>query len=163
MKVTIRSTRGITTIATLGAIAGMLMLFEIPLWFAPFFYQIDLSEVPVMIGAFALGPLAGILIELVKIIIKLVIIPTKTGFVGELANFILGYTFVVPAALIYKLKKTKKSAYVGLGVGTLFLAVAGSFVNAYILLPLYSKTMIPMDEIIAMGTEVNGLIKSMRI
>ena len=161
-KVGIRSARGITTIAILGATAGVLMLFEIPLWFAPPFYQIDLSEVPVMIGAFALGPLAGVLIELVKILLKLMFSPTKTAFVGEFANFILGCAFVVPAALIYKVKKTKKSAYVGLGVGTLFLAAAGSFINAYLLLPFYSKAMIPMDKIIAMGTEVNGLIKNMK-
>ncbi len=158
----ITSTRGITTIAILGALSAVLMLFEIPLWFAPSFYQIDFSEVPVMIGAFALGPLAGVLIELVKILIKLMTTGTKTAFVGEFGNFILGCAFVVPAALIYKVKKTRKSAYMGLLVGTLTLAVAGSFINAYILLPFYSKTMLPLDRIISMGNEVNGLISSMK-
>ena len=161
-KVSITSTRGIATISLLGAIALILMLLEIPLWFAPPFYEIDLSEVPIMIGAFALGPIAGVLTELVKIILNLFITGTDTAFVGELANFVLGCSFVVPAAMIYKTKKTRKSAYMGLAMGTLVMVMAGCFINAYILLPFYSKTMLPMDRIIGMGNEVNSRINDMK-
>ena len=90
------SVRGITTIAMLSAIALVLMLFEIPLWFAPSFYEIDLSEVPVLIGAFALGPVAGIVIEFIKILLNLLINGTATVFVGEFANFLIGASLVVP-------------------------------------------------------------------
>ncbi|MBP3462207.1 MAG: ECF transporter S component, partial [Tyzzerella sp.] len=83
-------TREIVTIGMLGAIAVVLMLFEIPLPFAPSFYEIDLSEVPVLVGCFAMGPIAGILIELVKIILNLVINGSVTAGVGELANFCIG-------------------------------------------------------------------------
>ena len=101
-------TREITTIGMLGAIATVLMLFEIPLPFAPSFYEIDFSEVPVLVGCFAMGPIAGVLIELVKIVLNFVINGTVTAGVGEVANFIIGISFCVPAGLIYRHKKSKK-------------------------------------------------------
>ena len=155
-------TRDITMIGMLGAIATVLMLFEIPLPFAPSFYEIDFSEVPVLVGCFAMGPLAGVLIELVKIILNFVINGTVTAGVGEVANFIIGIAFCVPAGIIYKHKKSKKSATIGLVVGTIFMAILGCFVNAYILLPTYAKAFqIPIDGLIAMGTAVNANITSL--
>ena len=102
-------TREIVTIGMLGAIAVVLMLFEIPLPFAPPFYEIDFSEVPVLVGCFALGPVAGVLIEFVKILLNLIINGSATAGVGELANFCIGCSFCIPAGIIYKRKKTKKS------------------------------------------------------
>ena len=155
-------TREITTIGMLGAVATVLMLFEIPLPFAPSFYEIDFSEVPVLLGCFALGPMAGVLIELVKIILNFVINGTATAGVGEVANFIIGISFCVPAALIYRHKKTKKTAAIGLITGTVFMAVLGCFINAYVLLPTYAKAFqMPIDGLIAMGTAVNGNINSL--
>lgn len=155
-------TRDITIIGMLGAVATVLMLFEIPLPFAPSFYEIDFSEVPVLVGCFALGPLAGVLIELVKIILNFVINGTVTAGVGEIANFIIGISFCVPAGIIYRHKKSKKSATVGLAVGTLFMAALGCFVNAYILLPTYAKAFqMPIDGLVAMGTAVNANITSL--
>ena len=100
-------TREITTIGMLGAIATVLMLFEIPLPFAPPFYEIDFSEVPVLIGCFAMGPLAGVLIEFVKILLNFIINGSATAGVGEVANFCIGCAFCVPAALVYQRAKTK--------------------------------------------------------
>ena len=155
-------TRDITIIGMLGAVATVLMLFEIPLPFAPSFYEIDFSEVPVLVGCFALGPMAGVLIEFVKIILNFVINGTATAGVGEAANFIIGISFCVPAALIYRHKKTKKSATIGLVVGTAFMAVLGCFINAYVLLPTYAKAFqIPIDGLIAMGSAVNGSITNL--
>ncbi|MGM9526566.1 MAG: ECF transporter S component, partial [Peptococcaceae bacterium] len=88
----------LTKIAMLSAVAGVLMLFEAPLWFAPSFYKLDLSELAVMIGALAMGPVAGALIELVKILLNFVLNGTITGGVGELGNLLVGCAFVVPAA-----------------------------------------------------------------
>lgn len=151
-----------TVIAMLSAMAYVLMLFEFPLWFVPPFYKLDLSELPVMIGAFALGPIEGIIIEAIKIILNIVIEGSSTGYVGELANFSVGCMYVVPAAVIYKIKKTKKMAIVGMLVGTCLMSITGCFINAYVMLPLYSEMFMPMDKIIAAGTDVNSLITNMR-
>ncbi|MBQ8804544.1 MAG: ECF transporter S component [Tyzzerella sp.] len=156
MKTKLRA-REITIIGMLGAIAVVLMLFEIPLPFAPSFYEIDFSEVPVLVGCFALGPVAGVLIELVKIVLNFLINGTATAGVGELANFVIGCSFCVPAGLIYRRKKTKKAAIVGLVSGTLIMAFLGCFINAYIMLPAYAKAFkLPIDTLIAMGSEVNA-------
>ena len=155
-------TRDITIIGMLGAIATVLMLFEIPLPFAPSFYEIDFSEVPILVGSFALGPFAGVLIEFVKIVLNLVINGSATAGVGEFANFIIGISFCVPAGIIYRHKKSKKSAMVGLVVGTVFMAALGCFVNAYILLPTYAKAFqMPIDGLVAMGTAVNANITNL--
>ena len=156
------TTKMITQIGMLGAIATVLMLFEIPLPFAPSFYEIDFSEVPVLIGCFSMGPLAGALIELVKIILNFVINGTMTAGVGEAANFIIGCSLCVPAGIIYKKNKTKKGAVLGLLVGTMFMTTLGCFVNAYILLPTYAAAFqIPIEGLIEMGTAVNGNIHSL--
>lgn len=152
-------TREITTIGMLGAIATVLMLFEIPLPFAPPFYEIDFSEVPVLVGCFALGPIAGVLIEFVKILLNLVINGTATAGVGELANFCIGCAFCIPAGMIYQRKKTKKGAMIGLVSGTLIMTFLGCFINAYIMLPTYAKAFkIPIEGLIEMGTKVNASI-----
>ena len=96
-------TRPNAQVAMLGAVAGELMNLEFPIPFlAPSFYQLDFSEVPVMVGTFAMGPVAGILIELVKILVHLVTKGTMTAGVGDVANFLFGCAYVVPAGLIYR-------------------------------------------------------------
>ena len=152
-------TREIVTIGMLGAIAVVLMLFEIPLPFAPPFYEIDFSEVPVLVGCFALGPVAGVLIEFVKILLNLIINGSATAGVGELANFCIGCSFCIPAGVIYQRKKTKKDAMIGLISGTLIMTFLGCFINAYIMLPTYAKAFkIPIEGLIKMGTKVNASI-----
>ena len=156
------TTRMITQIGMLGAIATVLMLFEIPLPFAPSFYEIDFSEVPVLIGCFSMGPMAGALIELVKIILNFVINGTTTAGVGEVANYVIGISFCLPAAILYKKMKTKRGAVVGLAIGTIFMTVLGCFVNAYILLPTYAAAFkMPIDALVGMGTAVNANITSL--
>lgn len=106
------TTKNVVLMGMFGALAGVLMVFEIPLPFlAPSFYGLDISEVPVLVGTFALGPVAGAVIEVVKILVKLVLKPTSTGFVGELANLTFGCAMVIPAGLIYQFKKTRKRRY----------------------------------------------------
>lgn len=149
-------------IGMLGAVATVLMLFEIPLWFAPGFYKLDFSEVVVLIGGFALGPVAGIMIELVKVLINLIINGTETAGIGELANFIIGCSLVIPASVIYAKHKDKKHAVIGIVIGTLCMATAGSLLNAYLLLPFYAKAFqMPIDALVAVGTAVNPSIDSL--
>lgn len=152
----------IVKVAMLSAIAVVLMLLEFPLPFiAPPFYEMDFSEVPVLIGAFAMGPLVGIIIEAVKVLLNLVINGTITGGVGEMANFAIGCAFIVPASLIYKFHKTKKSAFIGLGIGMLVMAALGCILNAYVLLPAYGKALnIPIDVFIGMGQAIHPSIDS---
>lgn len=149
-------------IGVLGAAAAVLMLFEIPLWFAPGFYKLDFSEVVVLIGSFALGPAAGMMIELVKVLVNLLINGTMTAGIGEIANFIIGCSFVVPASVIYAKHKDRKHAVIGIALGTLFMATAGSLLNAYLLLPAYAKAFgMPIDSLVAAGTAVNPSINSL--
>ena len=153
------NTRMIAQIGMLGAIAVVLMLFEIPLPFAPSFYEIDFSEVPVLIGCFSMGPLAGVLIELIIIVLNLCINGTMTAGVGEAANFVIGCALVLPAAFIYKRKKTKKGAIIGLVTGTLFMTISGCFINAYVMLPTYAKAFgMPIEALVEMGSAVNANI-----
>ena len=128
-------------ISLLSAIAVILMYIDFPV--IPLFpwLKIDLSEVPVLMGAFAFGPMTGIVIELIKNLLIIVFKGTYTGFVGEVANFIVGISLVVPASIIYKRNKTKKSSIIGMIVGILILEVVGIIANVYFLLPAYGMKM----------------------
>lgn len=159
-----KSQKGARRAAYIGifaAMAAILMYLEIPLPFAPSFYEIDLSEVPVLICSFSLGPVAGVVCELVKIILKLLLKGTTTAFVGDFANFVVGCSFILPATIIYHRFKTKKGAIVGMAVGTVVMSIFGSFFNAVYLLPAFAALYgVPLDQLVAMGTAVNGMINS---
>ena len=156
----VSQTKFITICGMLGALSGLLMLLEFPLLFlAPNFYKLDFSELPVMIGGLYLGPTAAVIIELVKILVKLVLKGTSTAFVGELANFLVGCSLVLPAVIIYHTGKTRVRAIIGLIFGTIFLTVFGTLFNAWYLLPTFAKLFhMPLDQIIAMGTAINSKI-----
>lgn len=158
-------TRTITQIAMLGAVAGILMNLEFPLPFlAPSFYQLDFSEVPVLIASFAMGPLAGALTELVKVLVHLVTKGTTTAFVGDFANFIMGCAFVVPAGILYRLHsvKSRSHAVMGMAAGTALAVVTACFMNAFVLLPLYGKAFgMPIEAFIEMGTAVHSSVQSL--
>jgi len=157
------SAKVIAKVGVLSAIATVLMLFDFPLWFAPNFYQLDFSEVPVLLGTFALGPAAGVAIEFVKILINFVLNGTDTGGIGELANFIVGCAFLIPAGLIYSRNKTYKTAILGFLAGTVALALAGSLMNYYLLLPVYSKVYgAPIQAFIDMGNVLNPAITDLK-
>ncbi len=154
--------RRMAQMGMLAAISVVLMLFEIPLPFAPAFYEIDFSEVPVMVGCFTMGPVAGAIIEFLKILLNFAINGTDTAGVGELANFLIGCSMVVPAAIIYKKKRTKSGAVLGMVVGTVFMTFVGCFFNAFVLLPAYAKAFgMPMEALIGMGSAVNSHITSL--
>lgn len=153
------SIRKMTVTAMFSAIAMILHLLDFSLPFAPFFYKLDFSELPVLIGAFAFGPVTGVLIEAVKILLKLLIKGTSTAFVGDLANFVIGCSFILPASTIYYFKKSKKRAVTGCIVGTLILTLFGTAFNAVYLLPAFSKLYgMPLEDILAMGAAVNPLV-----
>ena len=155
--------RYMTRVAILTAIASVMMLLEIPLWFAPGFYKLDLSELVILMGGFALGPGAAVLIEFLKNLINILLNGTDTAYIGEFANFITGCAFVVPAALIYKYHKNKKGALISMIAGSLSLALIGSLLNYFVLIPAFSRFYnLPIENIIGMGAAVNPLVSDLK-
>lgn len=146
-KVIISKTRYIACVAVLSAISFVLMLIDFPIpSLIPSFVQMDFSETPALIGSFALGPLAGVLICLFKNLIHLSI--TTTSCVGELCNFLIGILLVVPAGLIYRYKKTRLGALIACVVGSV-VAGLGSFpINLFISYPFYYNFM-PKEAILS--------------
>ena len=150
--------RRIAACAILTAMAVLLMYLEIPLPFMPVFLKFDFSELPVLIGAFALGPVWGVVIELLKNLIHLPV--TQTMGIGELSNFIAGTIYVGTAGIIYRKFLTKKGAAISMAIATLALAIIAIPVNAFITLPLYGSMMgFPLEAIIGMSASANPLVK----
>lgn len=137
--------RNIAVTAMLSAIAFILMYLEFAVPVMPGFIKFDFSDLPALLGSFALGPVYGIIICLIKNVLHLTV--SQSMFVGELSNFILGVAFVVPAGLIYQHKKSKKNAIIGGIVGAVFMGVFSIVSNYYVVYPVYYNFM-PKDTII---------------
>ncbi len=154
----ISTARRVSIIGICAAIATVLHIFDFPLLFlAPEFYKLDFSEIPVLLCGFYLGPSATVACEGIKILLKLLLKGTSTAFVGDFANFAVGCSLVLPAAIIYHIRKTKKTAILGLICGTVILAIFGSAFNAIYLLPKFSQLFgLPLDAIIGMGNKINA-------
>jgi riboflavin transporter FmnP len=132
------ATRKIVMIGMFGAISGILYCFDFALPIAPNFYKLDFSELPALIAGFAFGPVAGVLVEFVKQVVKLMLKSTSTAFVGDLANYLIGCMLVLPASVIYQFNKSKQSALIGCAVGTIVMTVFGTWFNAVYLLPTFA-------------------------
>jgi len=157
------TTQKIAMVGLFGAISTILMMFEFPVPFAPTFYKLDFSELPVMIITFAFGPVAGILTEFIKILLKVMFRSTTTAFVGELANFCVGASLILPSSIIYIFSKTRKGALLGSIAGTLTMTVFGSLFNALYLLPKFAQ-MYGMDlsALVGMGSAINPAVNSIQ-
>lgn len=132
--------RYLTVTAMLSAVAYILMFVDFPIPFLiPSFVQMDISELPALVGSFALGPVCGVIVCLVKNLLHLFI--TSTGGVGELCNFLLGAAFVLPAGFLYKQKKSKKSALKGALIGAVLMGVISVPVNYFLSYPIYYNFM----------------------
>lgn len=156
-KSSIQNVRMLTMTAVLSAIAFVLAFFEFPVPLSPSFARMDLSDLPALIGAFAYGPAAGILIELVKNALQL--FTSSTGGIGELANFIMGSSFVAVAGLIYKFHKTKETAIIACLIASVVMGIIAAIVNYFILLPVFEAFM-PLDQLIASFGEFIPFIKT---
>lgn len=156
------SIRKIAIIGVFSAISFVLMLIEFPLPFAPSFYKFDFSDIPALIGGFAAGPMVGVMIEFIKVTLNILIQGTTSGFVGEIANFVVGAAFILPATIIYRFKKTRKTALISCLTGTLCIAVVGSLLNAFFLLPAYAVMFgSGIDTFINMGAAINPAISNL--
>ena len=157
----VTAARRVSIIGICAAIATVLHMLDFPLLFlAPEFYKLDFSELPVMLCGFYLGPSATVICEAVKILLKLLLKGTSTAFVGDFANFAVGCSLVLPATVIYHLRKSKRSAVIGLVVGTVILTIFGSAFNAIYLLPKFSQLYgLELSAIIAIGSKINAGIQ----
>ena len=154
--------RRVSIIGICSALAAVLHMLDFPLLFlAPEFYKLDFSELPVMLCGFYLGPSAAVACEGVKILLKLLFKGTSTAFVGDFANFAVGCSFVLPAIIIYHVRKSRKSALIGLIAGTCVLTIFGTAFNAVYLLPKFAQLYgIPLDAIIGMGSAIHASISN---
>ena len=135
----ISSVRYMSVTAMLSAVAFILMFLDFSVPFMPAFIKMDLSELPALIGAFSMGPVWAILICLIKNVLHLFI--TTTGGVGELSNFLLGVAFVLPAGLIYRHKKSRRSALIGSLLGAVIMGVFSVVSNYFLVYPVYYNFM----------------------
>lgn len=150
------TTRQLTTVAILAAISAVLFMVEIPV---VLFYKLDVSNLPVLLGTFALGPIPGTMVLLVKSLLGL--LHSSSQGVGELADFLMGFAMLLPAGLIYQRNKNRKGAVIGMVAGSVCATVAALIINMVILLPFYSVIYhLPLEQIIAMGQSVIPAVNS---
>ena len=153
----ISSVRYMSVTAMLSAVAFILMFLDFSVPFMPAFIKMDLSELPALIGAFSMGPECGILICLIKNVLHLFI--TTTGGVGELSNFLLGVAFVLPAGLIYRHKKSRRSALIGSLLGAVIMGVFSVVSNYFLVYPVYYNFM-PEEAVLGAYQVIVPSVKS---
>ena len=151
--------KNISSIAVLGALGAVLMLFDFPIAIAPSFYKIDLGDLPCLIGSFALGPVPALFIQLVKILVKLLLKPTSTAFVGEMAAFICSSVYCVSAAIIYQKNRSRNQALKAMIAASILMAFTGTIVNYLLIIPAYVKLYhMPLETIISLGQAIFPII-----
>ena len=138
--------RMLTVTAVLSAIAFLLAFIEFPVPLSPSFARMDLSDLPALVGAFACGPMVGVMIEFVKNLLQL--LTTSTGGVGELANFLMGGSFALIAGLLYKQNRTRRMAWIACVAASLGMGIVAAAANYFLLLPLF-ESFLPLDQLIA--------------
>ena len=156
----VSTAKRVSIVGICAAIATVLHILDFPLIFlAPEFYKLDFSELPVLLCGFYLGPSATVVCEGIKILLKLLLKGTSTAFVGDFANFAVGCSLVLPAVIVYHLRKSRRSAIMGMLTGTAVLTVFGSAFNAIYLLPKFAELYgMPLDTIISMGSAIHGSV-----
>ncbi|MFI3237651.1 MAG: ECF transporter S component [Lachnospiraceae bacterium] len=153
------STQKLCFIGLFGALSTILMLFQVPLFFAPSFLKLDLSELPAILGGFMFGPLSGFMIVVVKLLLNLLIDGSDTMYVGELSNLVLSSTYVLTSSIIYVKHKTKKQAIIGLTSGVLLTSFLAVISNLFVVYPMYAQLYgIGMDGLLKLSHAVNPFV-----
>jgi riboflavin transporter FmnP len=151
------STVNLTKMALLSVMAAIIMNFtEMSLaTIFPEFLKIEVSEVPAIIGILAVHPLAGVVIVVLKNILKAFMFGTKTAYVGELANLAVSLGYILPLTFIVRKRRDIKAVSLGIILGVAGIAIVGGLINYFVMIPLYAKLFIPMEAIIEMGHIIN--------
>jgi riboflavin transporter FmnP len=153
-------TRPMAVVAIMAALSIVLMMLEFSVPIVPSFLKFDISDFPALLTSFAVSPIAGVAVCFLKNVLHLFF--TTTSGVGELANFIMGVSFVLPASLFYYRNKTLKRALIGMAVGTASLVLVGALCNYFLMIPAYVYLAgFPMDAVIGMGSAVNPAIQDL--
>ena len=153
------NTRKLTSVAMLAAVSTVLMFFSFNVPLMPSFIKMDLSELPALIAAFTFGPMSGVAVCFIKNLVNVFF--TTTGGVGEISNFLLGAMFVAPAGFIYQKMKTKKGAMIASVVGAATMAGLSVFTNYYVVYPVYSNLMAPMEAILGAYRAINPNVETL--
>lgn len=157
------NTKVMVKISSLAVISMILMFFDWSIFPAISFLKLDLADLPALIGAFAMGPMAGVLIQLVKNLLSLLVEGSTTGGVGELSNFIVGSVYVYTAGALYYRNKSFKTAIIGVVLGVIAMATIASISNYFVVFPMYSRVYgIPMDSLLGMGAAFNKNIVDLK-
>lgn len=152
----------VVLIAILGAMAYLLILLDFPLPFMPPFLSFDLAQIPEVIGTLILGPISGITIALLKELLKISLTGSGTMFTGELINFIVSVSFILPTWWVYRQNKTTNNAVYGMMLGTVVATLIACLANVYFILPLYAQAFnLKINQIVAMSRSVNPYINSL--
>lgn len=153
------TTKMLCFVGLFGALSTVLMLFKVPLFFAPAFMKLDLAELPAIIGSFMFGPLAGICIVLIKLALNLLINGTDSMYVGELSNLFLSSTYVLTSSLLYQRNKNKKQAVKALIVGVTATSILAVLSNSFFIFPAYAVVYgLEMESLIGMAASVNPFV-----
>ncbi len=152
--------KNMARIAIVSALGAVLMILDFPIFVAPSFYKLDIGDLPCIIGAFAMGPVPALFIQIIKILLKLLFKPTSSAFVGEIAAFICSSAYCISASLFYQLHKTKKGAIRSLVLAALIMAIVSCVANYFFIIPAYTKLYhMPLEAIIAAGSEIFPIVK----
>jgi riboflavin transporter FmnP len=155
-------TRWLATVAILAALAAVMMLFRFPLPFLPNFYKLHFSESVVVLGGYVVGPGGAVLIQAIKVVLKILTSGSNSMLIGDLANMIMGLSFALPAILYYRRHPNTMGVIVGLVLGVLCQTVVGCLVNYYILIPMYATAFgMSIDDIIAAYANLNADVTSL--
>ena len=155
------STLTLVKISIFSAIGYILMFISIPLpMLFPDFLKIDISDLPVLLGGIALGPVAGVIIAFLKNLLQFVTGMSTTGGVGEFANFLIGGSFVFTVSYIYSKKRKVSGVIIGLISGMVVMTLVGCIANYFIILPFYATIGWSIDAVVAMGSAINPVIDS---
>ncbi len=156
------ATSSLVKMGMLGGLRMILMLLDFPLPLFPIFLQVDLSDVPAVIGAFSMGPAAGVMIELLKNLLKL-IVGSSTGGVGELANFLVGAGYVLILGIVYEKWPHRNGVILGAVLATVGAAVFAGVLNYFIFIPAYAVVMgLPVDAFVSVASQVNAAVVDLR-
>lgn len=157
------NTKKIAVCGIFGALSTILYVvpfFKFPLPFLfPSFLEFNFSDIPTLIAGFTYGPVVAFFVHLIKILIKLPM--SSTACVGELADFIIGLLFVMPAVIYYKKNKTKKGAFIGLTLSLVISTSMACLVNRYITIPFYSNAF-GLNAVLGMAQSANSNITDIK-
>ena len=149
-------------ISLLSVIAFFLMQFSVTLPIFPGFLSMDISDIPALVGALVMGPMAGILISLIKNLLDFVITGSNSGGIGQVANFIVAVALITPISVIYKKRSNFRGYIIGSCIGIVFMVAVAAIFNCFVLIPMYSRIIIPLEAIINMAYAINPRVHNMR-